>query len=331
MCMGYGYCCCCEKCRWSTDGFSETLVVERVLLAATEAGYAVEVVPDDGTTLKCNGRTRSKRLPSLQVAMGCTFDDLRPAGTINPLAFGWETANKVAIFPAGWTWTPDGQFHRCGFRRDGQVRAFTQTFNDNGPGGSWGDPFHQDYVMDMDVSGVPDVVTWNGAPAVNICIRQGGMIYERLGSSDVEHILQDGTRWSAGDPLTAVNVSGNWSRLANPNKAYVRANMWSGIPGVDYGPSGWGWNRWVPASEFYYDAGSPHPMNGTSKTQGDPDNSIGAPDWDVGFFVDFSPLNQGGGPTWSTNLALPMPRKAAYQRHRVDSICIMIDPRTYDT
>lgn len=299
MCFSRGAIGCCCKCTWRMDSFGGTFEEFRRLRNQNELGYSRSQVADDGSPLRCDGSTGQKRKPCLDMSHAVEHVDLYVAE--DPGKHSWYNAGYFALFPAGWTYQPDGAAHTVILRADKSLRAI-----------SGSNVLGTSYVYTVEDDRETSPTRTDLQPL--IFVRQGDEVYWMgfPGSN---------TRWEGGaidDPFhPGPNLMGDWGRQIGSGSgfggviastAHTDPRPWSTAEG-----DGTQWNRLLRDDEWTDYA---YPTEST-----EPDNAAEAEPWEVGFGLVIG-ANQNPdlfgrtGRIWLEQ-AITL---------RIDSICVTLDP-----
>lgn len=299
MCFSRGAIGCCCKCTWRMDSFGGSFTEFRRLRNLTELGYSRSEVTDDGSPLRCDGTTGQERRPCLDMAHAVEHVDLDVPS--DPSKRSWHNRGYFALFPAGWTYQPDGQPHTVILRADKSLRS-AKLVNVIGTG------------YDVTVEDDRETSTIRTDLRPFIFVRQGGEYYWMgfAGSN---------TRWEGGAIdggfVTGPNLMGDWGRQIGAtvgfggsytSEAHTDARDWSTAGG-----SGTQWWRLLRDDEWS-DYANP-------EVGSEPDNSADAEPWHIGFGLLISAPQQPGSQGVTGRVVLEQASTL-----RIDSICITLDP-----
>lgn len=299
MCFSRGAIGCCCKCTWRMDSFGGTFTEFRQLRNLTELGYSRSVVSDDGSPLRCDGSTGQKRRPCLDMTHAVEHVDLYVAG--DPAKHSWYNAGYFALFPAGWTYQPDGLPHTVILRADKSLRAILLE-NVLGTG------------YDLNVADDRETSTVRTDLQPVIFVRQGDEYYW-------QGFPGANTRWEGGaidSPFApGPNLMGDWGRQVGSGSgfggfvastAHTDSKDWATADG-----SGTQWNRLLRDDEWTDYA---YPTQST-----EPDNSPEAEPWHVGFGLTIGAAQNPD--TFGRTGRIVLEQAITL---RIDSICITLDP-----
>lgn len=287
--------CCCVKCTYSMrDWIGEYTpeLVESFLCDRTS--FTDTVLESDGSPIKCDGKIGVKREPCLEISLTLEPQDF-PG--ISPFADSYVGIALTSLWFG--TWTPDGKYHSATGRVDISSRKiYLRSLNGN---------LVRDWDYDRDGLPVDPNITTNAFQAGIVIVRQSGRIFTTgLGTDEGVKICEPGFD----------NKPPAWARACGAQgKPYLRPRVWSlgeGTPGSTP-VNTWGRIRLDDDPLKPYD----HTEAGVN-----PDNSIGAPDWEIGIGIGigFSNSPAGGAPAGQASW------EPFINTGRIDNYCLIIDP-----
>lgn len=294
MCFSKGMMgCCCMQCTYLLKDWIDDYTVELVEeYNASRLSWSDTIVTDDGSPIRCTGNIRNNKAPCIEVAMSSENNSFAVSAPAD------SYYSRVATVLWFGRWVPDGLYHTFGGYVDTSARMI-YTRNLSGS-------VVRDWDYERDGIPVDPNITYNAFQAALIYVRQGSELY-------YVGMPGDGSYRIVEDDVPQYPPA--WNRVCeSAAKPYNTGRVWSQVPGVDYG-SGYWWRVRADSDPL-----KPYSMDEWAT----PDNTEGAPDWELGIGITQGALNSpsSGGSVGSSSWE-PFDVKG-----RIDNFCLRIDPPT---